>query len=82
MFGQEVLRFTSRERKDGKLDMPTIWCYWVGRSDKIANRHKIVSIDWNDRTKSYDFGSTEHELQAREVQAKAQAGEPRHTCHR
>jgi hypothetical protein len=60
VFGSEVHHFLAVERREGKLDMPTRRAYYAGRSDKIANGHKVVQIDWNDRTKSYDLGPTEH----------------------
>ena len=60
VFGAEVLRYVAPERRSGKLDMPARIACWAGRSDQIANGHKVFECEWNDRTKSYDLGPTTH----------------------
>ena len=60
VYGAKVYKYVPTALRDGKLDMPMRLMYWAGRSSKIANGHKVVSMEWNDRAKSYDLGPTEH----------------------
>jgi hypothetical protein len=45
VFGAKVLKYIAPERRDGKLDMPTRMTYLAGRSDTIANGHKVVDVE-------------------------------------
>ena len=60
VFGAKCAKFVAPERRNGKLDMPALILIWAGRSDRIAHGHKVFEAEWNDRTKSFDFGQTEH----------------------
>jgi hypothetical protein len=60
ILGARVLRYTAKERRDGKLDATARLAIYGGRSQQVPGGHRVMDIEWNQRTKAFDIKPTVH----------------------